>query len=104
MTKTNEWKENTGGTWKPEKKEDSIEGLLTDIQHNIGVNNSTMYTVQEKESGENIGVWGSTVLDQRMKGISIGMDVRIVYKGLGEAKGGKQAPKLWAVFFKEPST
>ena len=61
-----------------------------------------MYTVQEKESGDNIGVWGSTILDGRMKGISIGMEVRIVYKGLGDAKAGQSPPKLWQIFSREP--
>ena len=105
MTKSDNssWKENTGNTWKPENKDDEIEGLLVDIQNNVGVNNSTLYTIQEKETGENVGMWGSAVLDSRMKGIAAGMEVRIVYKGLGDAKPGKNPPKLWQVFYREPS-
>lgn len=99
----NEWKENTGGIWKPETKDEELNGILVDIQHNVGTNSSTLYTVQDKKSGENLGVWGSAVLDGRMKGISIGMEVRIVYKGLGDAKSGQNAPKLWQVFYREPS-
>lgn len=101
MTKSsNEWKENSGDFWKPENKDDEIEGVLVDIQHEVGVNKSTLYTVQEKESNDNLGVWGSTVLDSRMKGISIGSAVRIIYKGLGDAKSGQNAPKLFKVFYK----
>ena len=97
-----EWKENTGNFWKAENEDDEITGLLVDIQNEVGVNKSTIYTIQEKESGEHVGVWGSTILDSRMKGISMGMEVRIVYKGLGDAKPGQNAPKLWQVFYKEP--
>lgn len=104
MTKldNSDWTENTGTSWKPQDKDDEIEGILTDIQHGVGQNDSTLYTIQRKDTGENTGVWGSTVLDQRMKGISVGMEVRIVYKGLGDAKAGKNPPKLWQVFYREP--
>jgi len=97
------WKENSGNIWKPENKDDSIVGLLVDIQKEVGSNNSMLYTLKEKETNENVGIWGSTVLDARMKGIEIGMEVRLVYKGLGDAKPGQNAPKLWQVFYKEPA-
>ena len=100
--KSDGWKEATGSTWKPEKKDDSIEGLLTDIQSEVGQNSSMLYTVCRKEDGENLGVWGSTVLDSRMRGINIGEEVKIVFKGLGDAKPGKHAPKLFSVFHREP--
>jgi hypothetical protein len=37
-----------------------------------------------------------------MKGISVGEEVRIVYKGLGDKKPGKNPPKLWQVFHRDP--
>ncbi len=101
--KKSEWTENTGNTWKPEKKDDEMVGILADIQNDVGRNASMLYTIQDAKTKENIGVWGSTILDARMKGISIGMEVRIVYKGLGDAKPGQNAPKLWQVFHREPS-
>lgn len=96
------WTESTGTLWKPEKKEDQVEGLLIDVQNNIGDNNSTKYFVKQQDN-TTVEMWGSTILDQRMKGVPMGMEVRIVYKGLGDAKPGKQPPKLWQVFHREPS-
>lgn len=98
----NEWKEATGSIWKPENKDDFVEGLLVDIARDVGENNSMLYTVQLKDTGENVGVWGSAVLDARMKGIVVGEEVKIEYKGLGEKKAGKHAPKLWKVQHREP--
>lgn len=92
------WTEQTGNFWKPEKVDDTIVGLLVALEKDVGQNNSMMYTIQQKETGENVNVWGSAVLDSRMKGIAVGEEVKIVYKGLGDKKAGKNAPKLWQVF------
>jgi len=97
-----EWQEATGAIWKPEKKGDELVGLLVAIEKNVGQNNSTLYTIQRKDTGENVGVWGSAVLDSRMKGIAIGEEVRLVYEGLGDKKPGKNPPKLWRVFHRPP--
>lgn len=99
---TQDWKENTGNNWKPEKKDDEITGILVDVEHEVGKNGSTMYTVEQSSTHENIGIWGSAVLDSRMKGINVGEEVRIVYKGLGDKQPGKNAPKLWQVFHRDP--
>ena len=37
-----------------------------------------------------------------MKGIKVGEEVRIVYKGLGDKQPGKNPPKLWQVFHRDP--
>lgn len=97
-----EWKESTGNTWKPEEKGDAIEGLLVDVEKGVGENNSTRYTIQETKTGENFGVWGSAILDSRMKGIAVGMEVKITYQGLGDKKPGKNPPKLFTVLYREP--
>lgn len=99
---TQDWKENTGNTWKPENKDDEVVGILVDVEHGVGDNNSTMYTIEQASNHESISVWGSAVLDSRMKGISVGEEVRIVYKGLGDKKPGKNPPKLWQVFHRDP--
>jgi hypothetical protein len=101
MTDTG-WIENTGNTWKPEKKDDQITGVLTAIKTDIGQNASMMYMVEESQSHETVGVWGSTILDSRMAGVKIGEEVKIVYKGLGDKKPGQNPPKLWQVFHREP--
>ena len=97
-----DYKESTGNFWKPEKIDDSIEGLYTAKEENVGQNDSNMYYVERLDNHEVIQIWGSTVLDQRMIPVKVGQQVRITYKGLGEkGKGGKQAPKLWKVEYKD---
>jgi|TARA_Y100000296_G_scaffold45780_1_gene52474 hypothetical protein len=81
--------------WKYEKDGDSIEGILTQKQDNIGINNSMLYSIETPEGIRS--VWGSAVLDSRMIAVKIGEMVKITYKGLGEAKGGKNAPKIFKV-------
>lgn len=80
----------------------SLTGVLINIQQNVGANESTMYTVEsintkDIEPGTTVNFWGSTILDQRMVGINIGDFIRVTFKGLGEAKSGKNAPKLFQV-------
>ena len=103
MAQDQEWKESSGNFWKPEKDGDEILGLLLAVQQNVGQNSSTMYTIEEKETREMVNVWGSTVLDSRMKGIKIGQEVRIVYKGLGDKSPGKNPPKIFQVFYRDPA-
>lgn len=102
MADTNDgWKEAApSDTWKPEGKGDEIVGLLVDVQENVGSNSSMLYTIQVGEERKN--VWGSVVLDSRMRGVKVGEEVKIIYQGLGEKKGGNNAPKLFTVFHREP--
>jgi len=88
-------------SWKPEKEEDFIEGLLTEIERNVGVNESTLYKI-EVAGGEVKSVWGSTVLDSRMTNVKMGEEVKIIYKGLGKKSPGKNPPKIFQVFHREP--
>ena len=81
--------------WKYENEGDFIEGVLVLKQENVGDNNSRMYSI--KTSDEVLNVWGSAVLDSRMKLVSEGDKIKITFKGLGEAKGGHSAPKIFKV-------
>lgn len=60
--------------------EEILKGEFVDKAENLGDNNSTMYVIKN-EVGQRVGVWGSTVLDIRMKNIEIGQSIRLVYKG-----------------------
>lgn len=66
---------------------DSVEGVYVGIKQNVGPNNSNIYVLQA-ESGERVGVWGSTVIDARMETIAIGTGVAIEYTGLKSPKSG----------------
>jgi hypothetical protein len=89
MTEQNKWaKVELSPTWKYESEGpgSSLIGVLTKIETDIGPNASKLYTLQ-KENGEFVSVWGSTVLDARLGNIVIGEEVMINY--LGKAKGQK---------------
>lgn len=82
-------------TWTYEKDGDSIEGILVGKKENVGPNNAILYNLENAEGVKS--VWGATILDQRMAFVKIGSKLRITYKGLGEAQGGKNAPKIFKV-------
>ena len=97
------YQESTGNFWKPTKKGESVEGLLINKEIDVGVNKSIIYYIEKLENNEVIQIWGTTILDQRMIPVKIGQQVLITYKGLGEpGKGGKQAPHIWKVEYKDP--
>lgn len=81
---TDEWKKvELGTTWnlKEAKKDDELIGLYIGKEENVGENNSNIYNFERLDNNENIAVWGSTVLDTRMKNVKVGEEVKIVYKG-----------------------
>jgi hypothetical protein len=82
--------------WTYEKDEDSIEGVLIRVQEKIGPNESMLYSIETQE-GEVKSVWGATLLDSRMALVKVGDKIKITYKGLGEAKSGHNAPKIFKV-------
>ena len=88
---THNWRENNvqssdDSVW--DKEADPIlEGKLVKIEHNIGPNESTMYTI-EKDNGEEVKVWGSTVLDDRFMGVSVNTYVKVTYEGKAKSKKG----------------
>lgn len=69
-----------GDTWD---KKDPIQGLYVAKKINVGSHNSNMYMI--KVDGEQVGVWGSAVLDGRFEEIPVGSEVRIEH--LGEVTG-----------------
>ncbi len=86
--------------WTYQNDEDFIEGVLVNKQDKVGPNNSWIYTIETPEGVKS--VWGATLLDSRMVGVKIGSKIKITYKGLGEAKGGHSAPKIYKVEVDEP--
>lgn len=90
------YKEVEPKTWEYEKDGDFIEGVLIDKKFSLGKNNSSLYTL-ETEPGDFTLVWGSAILDERMTLVKIGEQIKITYKGLGEAKTGQNAPKIFKV-------
>lgn len=89
------FKEIETGVWKPEKENEEIVGVLLKKEEKVGVNDSMLYTLEVDKKP--IGVWGSIVLDTKMVATKVGDLVKIVYVGKGEAKKGKNAPKIFKV-------
>jgi hypothetical protein len=75
--------------WNPEKEGDSIEGIYLSKQEEVGENKATVYNIETPEK-QVIGVWGSTVIDQKMKLISSGDDIRIIFEGRVKPEKGKE--------------
>ncbi len=72
--------------WIPKLPNDEISGKLLRIDEKVGTNESMLYTLETEDSVR--GVWGSTVLDEKMKIFEVGDYVKIVF--LGRKKGGKK--------------
>jgi len=81
--------------WEYSGDGDFIEGILVQVQKDVGENKSKLYSLETSEGIKN--VWGSAILDSRMSLISIGSTLKITYKGLAEAKGGKNPAKMFRV-------
>ena len=81
--------------WKYEKDGDFIEGILVQVQGGIGANESKLYSIETPEGVKN--VWGAAILDSRMSLVKVGEKIKITYKGLSEAKAGKNPAKIFKV-------
>lgn len=69
------------------KEGDSIEGILKLVEHNQGTKkNSTIYTLDV--DGQDVGVWGSVILDDLMSSVKIGNKIKIVFNGKKETSAG----------------
>lgn len=71
--------------WNPETTKE-VQGKYVNREDNIGRNNASKY-VLETPDGKQIGVWGSTVINNRMSSVNIGDEVKISY--LGKEKNPK---------------
>lgn len=82
--------------WKPEKDGDFIEGVLVQVQDEVGENKSMLYGIETPEGVKN--VWGSAILDERMAFVKQGEKVKITFKGLAkESKKGRNPAKIFKV-------
>ena len=82
--------------WKPTQVEESVEGVLVKKETEVGINNSNLYHLKDKNDKQ-VSVWGTTVLDQRMNFVEEGEYVKITYKGTEKNKKG-QDTKIFKVF------
>ena len=89
------YKEINPTDWTYEKDGEFIEGFLIAVKKDVGVNNSMLYSIETAD--DLVNVWGAAILDSRMDHVKIGDKIKITYKGLAEAKGGKNPAKIFKV-------
>lgn len=83
---SDDWKEATGSsntvTWDYREPGSirEIVGTYKGAKTGLGANQSTLYVI-ELLDGEKIGVWSTSVLDNKMSDVNIGDLVKITYLG-----------------------
>lgn len=84
----------SGDAWSPAEEGDSITGVFVGTKEDVGPNKSKMHNLR-KDDGI-VGVWGSTVLDDKFEAVREGDTVRVTYTGLSKEKGNFGKPwKTW---------
>jgi hypothetical protein len=84
--------------WHYEKTGDEIVGQVVKIEDNRMYDTKKVYELK-KDDGASVLVFGTTVLDSKMRGIKIGNRVKIVYVGIKDsAVKGRNPTKLFEVF------
>ena len=82
--------------WKPTKEGDTIEGVYLDKEERMIYKEvSNLYSLETPE-GTLKKVWGSKILDDRMKLVNLGQELRITFKGEKQNKAGTKF-KMWIV-------
>lgn len=69
----------TNPTWDYENQTEFV-GTYIASESNVGPNNSNLYTFRTAD-GSLVGVWGNTILDNRLKNCNAGDEVKIAYLG-----------------------
>ena len=83
-----EWKTIEPGVWKPEKESDQITGVLVSKEPKDEITGLSARYYLETKAGM-FFVWGTAVLDDRMKYVKIGQKVRITFGGKTTNKRGQ---------------
>lgn len=73
-------------------------GVYKNMREHVGPNDSKLYTF-EKDDGEVISLWGSTVIDNRMTEVPLGYLTRVVYLGKKTPKTGGKAYHNFDIFY-----
>jgi hypothetical protein len=85
--------------WEPAAIGETLQGKYIDLEENVGQFKSNLYTFRTSE-GE-MKVWGCKVLDELMKKVDMGNEVRITFNGKQPSKSGKNPWKDFKVEYKE---
>lgn len=88
---TEEWQDIEGKFWKPENENDFISGVYVGMREDVGEFGSNVYDIQTK--GELLSVFDNAVLKDKMRYVSIGQEVKIIY--LGKRKSEKRKSQTY---------
>jgi len=96
MTNTDKWeKVEMAPTWDFEESSEMI-GTFIITEDKVGPNESKMHTFDVE--GSIFGVWGNTVLDDRLKQVQPGDKAKIVYVGLEKSEKSGREYKNFEVY------
>jgi len=87
-----------GDTWDF-NKDKVMQGLLVSKEENVGPNESNLYSFEV--DGQIISVWGSAIIDTRLKNAGVGELVTIIYYGKMVSPKTKREYKHFEVYHKE---
>lgn len=107
--KENEWNNvlENNNVWKFFNKEGAIEankefiGTFLGMQTDIGPNHSNLYDF--RKDGEVVSIWGSSVLDSRLKHVMKGEEVKVIYVGKIKNEKTQRSYHDYEVFTKKPA-
>ena len=94
-----EWTEaKAGEVFKFEKEGDTLIGKLQFKRTDVGKNKSNMYDIQTED--KLVSVWGTQVLDDKIRLVPIGSEVKIEYLGKKPAENSDREYHDFQVFWK----
>ncbi|HEA84586.1 MAG TPA: hypothetical protein ENI04_01225 [Candidatus Wildermuthbacteria bacterium] len=82
--------------WKPQKEGDMLEGVLMEKKEKVGRNKSNIYTFLSDD--DEIQLWGSVVIDSRLKNIPADGTEMVRIEYLGEKEGENGMYKDYDIF------
>lgn len=77
-----------------------LEGVLIDKHSEVGENKSWLY-IFRKADGTEVSMWGSTILDDLMKQVSVGQEARVTFIGVKKNKTNNRETKHFEVEYRD---
>jgi len=90
-----EFKKIEPNIWKPEKEGDEITGILISKEDSVKFKNTNYHI--ETSNQEQKMIFGTTILNDRMKFVNVGDTIKIIYKGIIK-NAKKQDTKVFEVY------
>ena len=106
MNQQDEWQEAKGNSvetdviadWSKAPEGHELIGYFIDKATGLGENGSTLFVIETAE-GKKVGVWGSTVLDERMNQVPVNAKTKITYLGKKNSQKGGRSYHTFEVKF-----